>query len=399
MQKRFDFRKWMLDIFATSSTYELKDSDVVKFFNYLSPLLLGSKYTLEGVPQSINYRSVETRREKGEVNASSPAEFYKNTILGVIKDLPSYDGSGQFIDVENFNGELDFNPNIVALSDRDLGDASATVFGSHESSPSQLEFACVSEFLGFSDRIKFENFGRDSYCKVQSLVDMVQECYAETGSKVVIVELGPGIGYWINRVGSILKLRKIPFTIVSLEYFYFNSLNTLRMSKYFGINKSLVSVMCDIHDFDWSKFAHDYLPLRSCPIVVHSSGCLDYLPSCAIDRMFCELSQFKLYGGSHHESDAFTLYDSDQKNLYLDYCRDQYGNSLPHPPTGMGSAIRQRAGIGPSSYLDPHFKSSIITSIENFSKIEPLDVKTFFPWAPLSLSPTHYTEWRTKRAW
>ncbi len=210
---------------------------------------------------------------------------------------------------------------------------------------------------------------------------MVKECYAKTGEKVLIVELGPGIGYWINRVGSILNNLNIPFVVLSLEYYFFNAVNTLRMAKYFGNDNKINSVMIDIHDFDWYRFSRDFSPISKCPIILHSSACLQYVNVQAIDEMLSELSKFNLYGGCHFEGDAFTLYDSRQKRLFLDASLQQSKPILPRPTMGMNKFVRSRAGINDFSYLDPLFRSSVVAAIENLRLYADVDVETIFPWA------------------
>ena len=203
-------------------------------------------------------------------------------------------------------------------------------------------------------------------------------------------------------MGSILNLLGIPFHILSLEYFYFNSINTLRMAKYFGNKNKLTSVAVDIHDFDWSRFLRDFIPASESSIVVHSSGCLQYVNSQSIESMFFELSKFNLYGGCHLEGDAFTLFNDAQKKTFLAACVGQLENSeisFPMPELGMGEIMRRKAGINQFSYLDPSFRSSTFVAIENLRKIFDLDVNIFFPWDFLKSSPSYFVEWRLKRDW
>ena len=113
----------------------------------------------------------------------SSAEFYKNTILGVIRDLPVYNGNCEFIDIEEFSGEIDFSPKEVSLMDRFVGGPHSTILGAHGANPSELKFVSKSEFSVFMDQVKYESLGEDCYCKVHSLVDYVKQCHAEIGKK------------------------------------------------------------------------------------------------------------------------------------------------------------------------------------------------------------------------
>ncbi len=304
---------FLLNIFKSASTYAVDGADVEKFNQYFEPLKIGASYTNKN-SYKIQVRDVHRRRVTMSNPKLTPGEFYKNTILGVVKGLPLYDGSFKELDVETLSGEIDFNPKKVSLVDRCSSSHNSTIFGAHGANPAELKFVSRSEFSEFMDKSKHESFGEDCYCKVDSLVEFVRQCHAETGKKVLIVELGPGLGYWINRAGSILNLLGIPFHILSLEYFYFNSINTLRMAKYFGNKGKITSVAIDIHDFDWSRFLQDFSPAFESSIVVHSSSCLQYLNSQIIANMLLELSKLDLYGGCHLEGDAFPLYSDCQKN-------------------------------------------------------------------------------------
>ena len=387
-------KDFILEVASTAKSYEVDPLDLEKFYSYEDPIRIGAAYSKQR-SFTIKCRGVATRQEKNQEGSESPGEFYKNSILGIIRDLPVYNGNCEWIDWDSFKGSVDFSPKQIPLSDRCLGDPSSIVFGAEASIASELKYVQNLEFSRFCNEVKYEAFGKDSYCRIQSLVDMVRRCYAETGRKVLVIELGPGFGYWINKAGSILNLLGVPFHVLSLEYYYFNAVNTLRMAKYFGNNGKITSVMSDIHDFDWGRALRDFKPVSECSIVVHSSLCLGYVNSQTLDDLLSELCAFRLYGGCHYESDAFTLYDLGQKKSFLDVCLQQNRDTIPYPmpPLGMDESIRKKAGISPVSYLDPSFKSSIVTSLEKLSKSQPLSVKTFFPWEPFTLSPNHYTEW------
>ncbi len=391
----YALKKFLLDICDTAITYKVDHADIEKILSYQQPVRIGSSYTKSNIFQ-LNCRGISGRSPNDYTNVSSIGEFYKNSILGMVKNLPVYDGNGEWLDVESFTGELDYAYHPIHLIDRCPRDPRSLVFGTDYNNNSELRFVEINEFREFSDSIKCEAFGNTSYCQIHSLVDMVKECYAETGKKVLIVELGPGIGYWINRVGSILNDLNIPFVVLALEYYFFNAVNTLRMAKYFGNKGKILSVMADIHEFDWYRFSQDFAPIHQCPIVVHSSGCLNYVNSQAIDGMLSELSKFNLYGGCHFEGDAFTLYDSKQKKLFLEVLQQQNKIFFPQPILGMTDDLRRKAGISMLSYLDPLFQSSVITAINNLKRFLDVDVKITFPWAPLHFSPMHYTEWRVK---
>ena len=382
-------------ICESATTYRLSNDDIDKILEYDQPLRIGYNYTKANT-YSFRCRGISGRQEKNAPNSSSVGEFYKNSILGMVKNMPVYDGSGKFIDVESFKGALDYGYYPASLLDRCPSDPHSIVFGSDHINSSELRFVEINEFKRFSNQIKCEAFGDDSYCRIHSLIDMVRECYEVTGKKVVIVELGPGIGYWINRVGSILNDQNIPFIVLSVEYYFFNAVNTLRMAEYFGNKGKLISVMSDIHDFDWHRFFKDFASLTQCPIVVHSSECLSYVNSQAIDEMLLELSKYNLYGGCHFEGDAFTLYNLKNKRLFLDAALRQSSSFFPAPYMGMNSKLREKAGFHQFSYLDPSFRSSVINSIHNLNRFCNVEVETVFPWAPFTISPAHYTEWRIR---
>jgi len=155
--------------------------------------------------------------------------------------------------------------------------------------------------------------------------------------------------------------------------------------------------MTDIHEFDWCRFSKDFAAFDQCPIVIHSSGCLMYVNTKAIDQMLLELSNYNLYGGCHYEGDAFTLYGLKNKRLFLDVSLRQRPMIYPKPCLGMESELREKVGINSLSYLDPSFRSSLIDSIDNLSRHCNVEVNTTFPWELFSHSPMHYTEWRIKR--
>ena len=392
---RSTFRNIIQSICDTAETYSVGRDDIDKILEYDSPIKIGAAY-VKGKTYPINWRPLAGRKEKKLPNSSSPGEFYKNSILGMVRNLPVYDGNGKWLDVANLRGELDYGYHPTCLLDRCQNDPHSVVFGSDHINSTELRVVEMNEFKKFADEIKFEAFGDDSFCRVHSLVDMVKECYEVTGKKVLIVELGPGIGYWINRVGSILNDENIPFVILSLEYYLFNAVNTMRMAKYFGNKEKLISVLVDIHEFDWRRFSKDFAPLTQCPIVVHSSACLSYVNSLAIDEMLLELSKYNLYGGCHFEGDAFTLYDLKNKRLFLDAALQQSPPLFPAPCMGMDPYLRKKAGFHQLSYLDPSFRSTVINSIDNLKRFCNVEVETVFPWAPFSITPAHYTEWRIR---
>ena len=395
MHYRSAFQGLIQSICDSAETYSVGHDDIAKILTYGRPMEIGASY-VKGKTYHIKCRPLAGRKEKNIPNSSSPGEFYKNSILGMVRNLPVYDGKGQWFDVENLRGELDYGYHPTCVLDRCPSDPRSVVFGSDHINSAELRFVEMNEFKEFADEIKFEAFGDDSFCKIHSLVDMVKECHEVTGKKVLIVELGPGIGYWINRVGSILNDENIPFVILSLEYYFFNAVNTMRMAKYFGNKGKLVSVSVDIHEFDWRRFSKDFAPLTQCPIVVHSSGCLSYVNSLAIDEMLLELSKYNLYGGCHFEGDAFTLYDLKNKRLFLDAALQQSSSFFPTPYMGMTPDLREKAGFHQFSYLDPSFRSTVINSIDNLKRFCNVEVETVFPWAPFTISPAHYTEWRIR---
>jgi len=389
-------KEFALDVCNSATSYKVDQAGLEKILSYDEPVKISSGYSKSG-KITIRCRSIAGRSNKKNPGSTSLGEFYKNTILGMVRDLPVYNGKNEWIDVESFQGEIDFTYNPIPLKDRCLSDPSSLVFGSDESSNHELKFAKMSEFMAFSDSIRYEAFGNDSFCKIHSLVEMVKQCHAITGKQVLVVELGPGVGFWINRIGSILHDLNVPFLVLSLEYYFFNAVNTMRMAKYFGNNDKIISLMADIHDFDWSRFCKDFTPISHLPIVLHSSGCLNYVNSSAIANMLFELSKFNLYGGCHYEGDAFTLYDCNQKRKFLDTCLRQPGILYPMPELGMDKALRKKAGVNQLSYMYPSFRSSIISAIEKFHLSNDLEVKTIFPWSALTCSPFHYTEWKIKQ--
>ena len=96
---------FLLNIFKSASTYAVDGADVEKFNQYFEPLKIGASYTNKN-SYKIQVRDVHRRRV---VLKLTSGEFYKNTILGVIKGLPLYDGSFKELDVETLSGEIDFN--------------------------------------------------------------------------------------------------------------------------------------------------------------------------------------------------------------------------------------------------------------------------------------------------
>ena len=193
-------KQFALDVCSSATTYTLNQAGIEKILSYHHPVKLGSMYT-KASKYIIRCRALGGRRDKNLKNSSSAGEFYKNSILGMVKDLPLYNGRNEELDVENLRDELDFTYSPIALKNRCPCDSSSLVIGSDHTNNSQLRVVKMNEFREFYDEIKYEAFGDVSYCQIHSLVDMVRECYGETGKQILIVELGPGIGFWINRVG------------------------------------------------------------------------------------------------------------------------------------------------------------------------------------------------------
>ena len=292
----------------------------------------------------------------------SAGEFYKNTILGVAFNQPSDDGHARWIDQERYLNNASFSNVCTSLDKRFPSNKDTLLIGS--SSDGNLLLDSLGSIINSNVDLKIESFGEESYAKIISLVETVERCYLTTGTQVLIIEIGSGYGYWINKAGMILNKKGIPFFVISFDLFLFNCINTRRMAKYFGISEFMMSIQCDIHLFDWDRFAADFPCFSSCPIVLHSSCVIDpYISNECCLNIFTTLSRYNLWGGCHYEGDGFLVMNPTQKSIYLEACANASASSntvyTPQPFCGMRKIVKLHRNIHDFSYLDPNYLPSL----------------------------------------
>lgn len=389
-------RKLIKGVASTSDEYRLSEEEINHFTKYSDLIKIGLIYRKSKHEYSIRVRPSDRRVCPSTGKIMSPGDYYKNTIFAAINDQPSYDGYGEWLDTSIKKQDPgNFFASCKSLNER-IPKHSNLVMGSNNDNGSDFHVIQSSELKKSIYNTEIESFGNDSSAQISSLVNFSTKCFEKTGKPILIFELGPGIGYWINKVGMILGQNKVPFKIITFELFFFNSLNTLRMSKYFGNEGKVLSINCDIDDFDWVKFANANNKLLSKhSIVIHSSGCIDpYIKSETIYEMIMALSQYDLYGGCHNEGDGFTLMNNSQKSTFLKAITEHFPNILPEPARGLRSFVQTKKNIHHLSYLDPCYSSSLIKAINELSIKLPLAKRTIFPWSELHSSPSHYTTWK-----
>ena len=382
----------------SATSYTIFSEQLEVFSQFIRPFKYGLAFTKRGT-FSINYRATGNRYDD-DGNPMTPGEYYKSTILSAVNNLPAYDPFGNWLSGEAVS-DLSYKLPSLPLSRR-LPSQSELIIGSLHLSDNieSLEILSLSDFLELSihDR-KYESFGLDSYCQIDSLVDFVSSCYHRYNRPVTIIELGPGIGYWINKACAQLSLKSIPFHVVAIDKFMFNSINTQRMAGYFHDSNNLTSIYADIHDLAFDRIFNFKNTLFSDnSIVIHSSGCVDpYIRPDILYALVRSLSRFRLFGGIHREGDGFLLLDKKSKSIYLKSLHKYMPKAFPSPFLGVTQELRHARNLYPLSYLDPSYESTLSSVLDRLSTDHTLKIDRCIPWQQLSTSPLHFTKWIVDR--
>ena len=239
-------------------------------------------------------------------------------------------------------------------------------------------------------------FGNLSYCKIQAVVEMVKECYERIGEKVLILEIGPGIGFWVNKIASILQAEGIPYQFICIELFFFNSINSFHMSQFFETSHNITSIYADAHFFNWEEFLDTIKAFQECPILLHTSTVFDpFVRVNTISEILRSCSKYNLYGGQHYEGDAFTLLNPLQKERLADSLGSLNFNDWPRPPQGLESSLLELVPKRHAfSYLNPNYYSNVNTALREFSENNHIKIERSIPFQELTASPLHLTSWK-----
>ena len=189
------------EIVSSATTYTFSDVNMNSFFKYSHIFENGFNFARQ--KWRIIHRSSKNRREESN-RPITEGEFYKNTILGISSNKPVYDGYCNWIDQADYKGNYAFNQPLRNYQDY-LPPKTSILIGSENIDSNDLKIASVRELLSLNTNLVNNNFC--DQLQITRLIQLVEECYQVNHEKVLILEIGPGIGYWVNKTSKILKTK------------------------------------------------------------------------------------------------------------------------------------------------------------------------------------------------
>ena len=149
------------DVVSSATSYSLQEQQVSKFSQFRSILKYGYLYSFDKSSFGA-IRGCATRLDQ-ENQSISAGEFYKNTILGVIFDQPSYDGHARWIIQERYLNDATFSNVCTSLHNRFPSNKDMLLIGSD--SDGNLLLDSLGSIIDNKLDLKIESFGEESYAK------------------------------------------------------------------------------------------------------------------------------------------------------------------------------------------------------------------------------------------